>query len=478
MSKLRNKQWLFSTAVILSLASCKVPAIQEHKADIPLPKAYEGAAADSTSWANIPWRTFFEDPNLRVLIDSALQNNKELKITLQEIEIAKNDVAYRKSFLSPKVGLKVGSGVEKVGRYTSQGAGDASTEIEPGRKMPDPLGDFGVSAVSNWEVDIWRKLHNAQDAAVSRYLSSVEGKNFVFSNLIAEIASSYYELVCVDNQLDIVRTNIALQEQALEVVKAQREVGRVNELAVKKFTAELYKTQGIEYKLQQQVTEAENRINFLLGRYPQKIVRTHTALAAAVPTSVQVGLPAQLLHNRPDIKQAELDLQAASLDVKVARAEFYPSLDISASIGLRAFKPSYLIKAPESMLYSLAGDLFAPLINKGAIQAEFKTANAHQLQALYNYEQTVLNAYLEVTNQLSNMSNLDKETHKQNSQVEVLNSSIDISKELFANNKAEYLEVLTTQRDVLEAKLDLLDMKKEQFETMIKIYKALGGGWK
>ncbi|MFD2554855.1 TolC family protein [Sphingobacterium tabacisoli] len=462
----------------LSIAGCKVPAIKEHKPQLDLPQVYQSTKEDSTSWASIPWKRFFNDKDLQLLIDTALSRNKELNIVLQEIEIAKSDVAMRKSNLYPKGGLKVGTGVEKVGRYTSQGAGDASTEIEPGRHMPDPLGDFGLVASAHWEVDIWGKLHQAQGAAQNRYLATVEGKNFVLSNLIGEIASSYYELISLDNQIELVNSNITLQQQALEVVIAQRAVGRVNELAVQKFKAELLKTQGLAYKLKQRSVETENRINFLLGRYSQPIARNHDALAETLPSELKVGIPSQILHNRPDVKQAELELQAAELDVKVARAEFYPSLDISAAVGLQAFKPSYLIKAPESMLYSLAGDLFAPLINRGAIQAEFKSATARQLQALYNYEQVVLNAYLEVANQLAGVSNLQQEMEKQQQQVDVLSSAIDISKELFAGNRAEYLEVLTTQRDVLDAKLEALELKKSQFLALINIYKAVGGGWR
>ena len=478
MIKIKNIACVGIGGICLMAASCKVPALQEHKPDVNMPQNFAAATPDTTSWASVSWRQFFDDPNLIALLDTALANNKELQTTLQEIEIAKSEAAFRKSKLYPTVGIAAGAGVEKVGRYTSQGAGDASTEIEEGKEMPDPLMDFGVAATASWEVDIWHKLHNAQTAAQNHYLATVEGKNFVLSNLIAEVASSYYELVMMDNQLDIVQNNITLQEQALEVVKAQKEVGRVNELAVQKFTAELLKTQGMAYKIQQSITETENKINFLLGRYPQPIQRDRGALLASLPREIHAGLSSQLLHNRPDIKQAELELAAAQLDVKVARAEFYPSLDISAAIGLQAFKPSYLFKLPESMLYSLAGDLFAPLINKGAIKAEFSSANARQLQALYSYEQTVLNAYLEVTNQMSNISNLDKEVDKQKQQVDILNKSIEISRDLFINNRAEYLEVLTTQREVLEAKLDLFEMKKDQFDAMVKMYKALGGGWR
>jgi outer membrane protein TolC len=193
---------------------------------------------------------------------------------------------------------------------------------------------------------------------------------------------------------------------------------------------------------------------------------------------VNTGIPAQLLANRPDIKQAELELTAAKLDVKVARAEFYPSLGISAGVGFNAFKPSYLFKTPESLLYSLAGDIAAPLINKNAIRAEFNNANARQLQALYNYERTILNAYVEVSTQLSNISNLEKSYDLKSKQVDALTRSIDISNDLFKSARADYLEVLMTQRDALDSKLELVETKKSQLNAVVNIYRGLGGGWK
>jgi outer membrane protein TolC len=193
---------------------------------------------------------------------------------------------------------------------------------------------------------------------------------------------------------------------------------------------------------------------------------------------VRSGIPSQLLANRPDIKQAEFDLAAAKLDVKVARAEFYPSLEISAALGLQAFNPSYLFRLPESLLYSVAGDLAAPLINRNAIKAEFNNANARQLQAMYNYERSILNAYLEVSTQLSNIDNLGKRYDLKTKQVDALTRSIDISNNLFSSARADYLEVLMTQRDALESKLELVETKKEQMIAVVNIYRDLGGGWR
>jgi multidrug efflux system outer membrane protein len=477
MHKVKNYKYMIVLGICLAITSCKVPQLTTRTENRSVPESF-GTTSDSSNVAATGWRTFFASKDLTNLIDTALKNNQELNITLQDIEIAKNDVRFRKGQLSPTVGASLGLGVEKVGRYTSQGAGDASTEITEGKEIPDPLMDYSAKLYANWEVDIWKKLHNAKKAAVARYLSSVEGKNFVLTNLVAEVANSYYDLLALDNELAIVRQNIGLQKNALEIVKVQKEAMRVTELAVQKYQAEVLNSESMEFDIRQQITETENKINFLLGRYPQEIPRDKKDFLDLVPATVRTGIPSQLLANRPDIKQAELELAAAKLDVKVARAEFYPSLGISAAFGLQAFNPSYLVKLPASMLYGLAGDLAGPLINKNGIKAEFYSANARQLQAMYNYERTILNAYMEVSTQLSNIDNLEKSYALKSKQVDALNKSIEISNDLFKSSRADYFEVLMTQRDALESKLELIKTKKEQLTAVTNVYRNLGGGWK
>ncbi|WP_129716161.1 TolC family protein [Pedobacter sp. SYP-B3415] len=478
-----KKEQLKSTVALLILflaaAGCKIPAVIQRSENRKTPGAYSSnLPVDTVTSANLPWRSFFTDEDLLALIDTAIKNNQELNITMQEISLARNDIRLRQAPLVPIVGARVGAGLEKVGRYTSQGAGDASTEIEPGRPVPDPLADFGASLYANWEIDIWKKLRNAKKAALGRYLASVEGKNFVLTSLVAEVANAYYELLALDNQLNVVQQNVALQQNALKIVAIQKEAARATELAVQKFQAEVRSSQSLEYEIRQQITETENRLNLLLGRYPQPIRRNSSTFLELMPAEVASGIPSQLLANRPDIRKAELELSAAKLDVKVARAEFYPSLGVSGSIGLQAFKPSYLAKLPESMLYSLAGDLAAPLINRAAIKAEFSSANARQIQAMYNYERSILTAYLEVANELSKIDNLKKSYGLRFEQVTALNRSVGISNDLFRSARADYLEVLMTQRDALEAKLELIETKKDQLVAVTNIYRDLGGGWK
>ena len=475
----RNKIYIYLGIACVSLVytACVGPSQVVHKTESKkVPESYN-SSKDSVNIAKTKWKDFFTDPNLSTLIDDALKNNQELNIVLQEINIAKNEVRARKGAYLPNLGIGAGAGVAKVGRYTSQGASDDANEIMPGKKFPDPLPNYLVGVNVSWEIDIWKRLRNSKKSAIYRYLSTIEGKNFMVTNLISEIANSYYELIALDNQLEILKANIAIQQNALEIVKLEKQAAKVTELAVRKFEAEVLKNQSHQYYIEQQIIETENRINFLVGRFPQPVARNSKNFIDLPIDTIQSGVPSQLLSNRPDIKQAEKELTATKFDVKSAKANFYPSLMITAGMGYGAFNPAYLIKTPQSLLFSLAGDLVAPLINRNAIKATYYSANSKQVQAVYNYERSILRAHIEVVNQLSNISNLKKSYDLKTKQVEALTQSIEISTGLFKSARADYMEVLLTQRDALESKFDLVEIKMQQFNARVNMYRALGGGW-
>lgn len=466
---------LIITSVILAFSACNVPYFGRKDENRTVPTNYSGTT-DSANSATMKWREFFTDPYLVSLIDTALKNNQELNIIMQEIYISQNEVRARKGEYLPFLHVGAGIGVERTARYTREGAVDATTDIAPGTQFPEPLPNYFVGANISWEVDIWKKLRNARKASIYRYLASQEGKNFMVTNLISEIARTYYELMALDNQLDILKRNIEIQQNALEIVKLEKASAKVTELAVRKFEAEVLKNQSRQYYIQQAIVETENKINFLVGRFPAPVQRNSQDFNDLAPDSVRTGLPSQLLDNRPDIRQAERDLVAAKIDVTVAKAQFYPSLNINAGVGYQAFNPKYLV-SPESLLFTLAGDLIAPVINRNAIKANYYSANSRQIQAVYDYERTILNAYIEVVNQVSNINNLKKSYDLKTKQVEALTESINISTTLFKSARADYMEVLMTQRDALESKFELVDTKLQQLSARVDIYRALGGGW-
>lgn len=457
--------------------ACIGPGAVKRAENKTVPTSYNGTK-DSINSGTVKWKTFFTDQNLIALIDTALKNNQELNIIMQEISIAKNDVRAKKGAYIPNLEVGVEAGVEKSSRYTMKGTNEEANDIVVDKKNPDPLGNYIFGANISWEIDIWKKLRNAKKAAVFKYLSSIDGKNFMTTHIVAEIANSYYELLALDNQLEILKNNIQLYQNSLDIVRLEKSAARVTELAVRRFEAEVLKNQSRQYYIEQQITVTENRINYLLGRFPQAITRNSKLFIDTPIDSIHSGIPSQLLDNRPDIKRAERELIATKLDVKSAKAEFYPALKIIAGAGYSAFNPKYLITTPLSLVYNLAGNLVAPLINRNVIKANYYSATSKQVQAIYNYERTILNAHIEVANQVSNISNLKKSYDLKAKQTQALTESIEISNTLFKSARADYMEVLLTQRDALEARFELIETKKLQMNAMVNIFEALGGGWK
>lgn len=428
--------------------------------------------------ACIPKAAFYGDAYLYDLINQALEGNQELRILAEEIQIANYETYARSGEYRPFVNGGVGVGIDKQGRYTRAGAVEEQLEVKPGTAFPEPLPNFLVGTQISWEMDIWKRLRNAQQAAAMRYLGSREGRNFVVTRLVAEIAENYYQLLALDNRLATLEKTIEIQQDSLKMSIAKKNAGRGTELAVKRFEAEVEKNKSERAIIQQEIVEKENRINFLAGRYPQHIDRPSVTFVDMAFDDLCSGIPSELLQNRADIRQAEREVAATGLDVKVARARFYPSLNLTGGLGWNAFSTGYLFQTPQSLVYGVGADLVGPLINKRAIQAAYSTANAKQLQAIYNYQQTVLQAHIEVVNYLTKVENYRRSIEGKKQQLQALEASVDAATNLFQNARAEYVEVLLAQRELMEARMLLIDTKQEQLAAVINAYQALGGGWR
>lgn len=478
---MREGTFRLGAVVMCALLGACVPSLHHEpprEADLHLPTAYpDPARPGDASLAASTWQALFDDPDLVALIDEALAHNQELALLEQEIAIGEAEVGARRGEVLPEIGLTAGAGLEKVGEYTSQGASDAVHDIEPGREVPETLGDLKVGLEASWEIDIWKKLRNATKAARYRYLASIEGRSFAVTNLVAEVADTWYELLALDNQLAVLQDNVRLLQDSLEIVKLQKEAARTTELGVQRFEAELLATQSREYEVRQRIVETENRLNLLCGRYPQPIRRSAAGFVDLAPLPVTTGVPTALLENRPDIRAAELQLEAAKLDVKSARAAFYPSIRIDAEAGYEAFATHALFTTPESLFYAASAGLLAPLINRAGLTADYRAANARQMQAVIGYERTVLSAYVEAANQISKIENVGHMVDAKAQQVQRLQDAIETSTGLYTSARADWLEVLTTRRDALESRMELLETKRDQMSAMVDAYRALGGGW-
>lgn len=481
MTPERTTRWRGVLALLLlALASGCIPKVKGvglRDVNVDAPSAFLGTDGVEAPLEAARASSIFEDPHLVALVEAALDRNQELELLRQEMLIADAEIGGRLGEVFPHVGLGVGAGVEKVGRYTSQGAADASSEMTPGREVPEHLPNLRIALEASWEIDIWQKLTNATRAARARALASVEARNFAVTLLVSEVADAYYELLALDSQMAVVDTNIGLLEDALRIVRLQRDAAETTALGVQRFEAALLENQARRYDIQQRIIETENHVNLLCGRYPQSVPRREGTLLDVPLDPVDAGAPAQLLARRPDIRQAELGLEAAKLDVKVARAGFFPALSLDAEVGIEAFTPGKLVALPASLLYNLAGQVLAPLVNRAELKARWTAANAQQMQAVIAYERTALEAFVEVANDLARIQNLDAGYALQGQRVAVLEQAIETSNQLFRAARADYLEVLTTRREALEAQMELIETKRDQVAARIALYRAVGGGW-
>lgn len=459
---------------LLLLPACGIPKFRQAELGPPVPGSYNGAASQENS-AQLTVAEFFNDPMLTGLIDHALVNNRELKILDEEVQIAGAAIMGRQGAWLPLVTFGASVTEERYSTFTLPGASIHDDPYRFGKVLPNPVPDFLLGPRLFLPVDIWRELRNERDAARQRYFAAIERRNYFVTRLVADVAQNYYALMALDKRLENLNQVIEIQEKNYSFAKANFNAGRGTELPVQRFLAEVEKNRSEQLILRQDIIETENRINFMLNRFPQPVARNSEHFFD-LQFPLSVGLPAQLLQFRPDIRQAERELEAAGLDVKVARARFFPRLDINARAGYEAFNLKYLFWTPESVIASAAADMMVPLINKAAIRADYLSANAKQLKAVYEYQRVILNAYTEVINRMSMVANYGKSIEVKQKQVTALEAAVKAASSLFFAARGEYADVLFSLRDLLDTRAVIIDTRRQQLSGIVNTYQALGGG--
>ena len=469
------------SVLFISITSCqRTFQPLERPESRPTPVSFAADSSQTGSITDQNWRTFFAEPDLVQIIDTALASNIDLQIAMQRIEQARAAFQYSEGYLFPQVNLAGSAGVDRFGRNTLNGVGNFDTNLSPNIRgnlvIPNPTPDYFLGARSTWEIDLWGKLRNRRKAAYTRFLASEEGRRLIVTSLVADIARYYYDLLSLDAELEILQKNINLQKRAVELVEVQKQAGRVTELAVQQFTAQLLNTQGRKSLIQQQIVATENAINRLLGRFPQPIARGTSLLDRELPGQALTGLPRQMINRRPDIRQAELELQAANIDIDVTRAAFLPSLNLNAYVGFNSYRLATLLD-PASLTAGILGGLTAPVFNRRFLKADLRQSIAVSREAFYRYRQTVQTGFSEVVTSVRGIENYRNAADFQAQEVAVLRKAVLTSNDLLAGGYASYLEVITAQRSVLEAELTLISTKQSQFLALTDLYRALGGGW-
>ena len=436
-----------------------------------------GNSSDTISLQN--FTQVFNDPHLRSLIDTALHNNYDLLSAAQRVATAQANLMMAKNAWLPSLNLSLSAGVDKYADYTLNGVGNFDTNLSPNiskdQHIPGPTPEYFAGLRSSWETDLWGKLKSQRQATYARFLGSEQGRRLLTTQIVAGVTGLYYELTAMDSELAIIRRNIKLQEAAVATVHIQKAGGRATELAVQQFTAQLLSTQALEYGVKQEITSLENQLNALLGRLPQPVERSAVKDTQALPDAIKRGIPASLLLQRPDIQRAELELAATKADVKAARAAFLPGLTITPYAGFNAFKAGLLFQSPASIAWGAVGNLTAPIFNKKQIKAQYNISTANAWTAFYDYQQAIVNGYQEVASALNKVENQQEAYSLKSKEVLVLQQAVATANVLFTTGYANYLEVITAQKNVLEAELALVTTRRNVYQGMVSLYRALGG---
>ncbi|MCX7650931.1 MAG: TolC family protein [Flavobacteriales bacterium] len=469
----------------LAFFSCKLPAHLEIR-DLPSPPTYlnygltEKSPADSAALGSLNWKTFFRDPLLIALIDTALQRNLDLKNAEQNLFAAQALLKASGGRLWPTVNAIAGAGLTRFGRQTIDGVGNYDVNFSPNiaadQRIPNPVPDFALGFQSTWEVDISGKIRHYKKAARARFMASEEGLRFLKTQIIGAVAHLYYLLISLDTELEIIRRNIELQESALEVIEIQKQSGKINELAVKQFRTQVLDTRSLEYEKLQERLVIENALNTLLARYPARIPRKDTLNVQDLPSLIQGPVSFNYVFQRPDIKAGLHQLTGAHHHLKASKAELYPSLVLNANFGLNGFDAAGLWSVPASLAFNLLSGLTAPILNRYVLLGQYKIAFSEKNKALLDYQQKVINAAQEVVNELNRFENFRKVAQYKAEEFQLMKEASKISDQLFYTGFANYLEVLMTRQVLLRAELELTEARLQQFLASVQLLRALGGG--
>lgn len=466
------------------LFSCKAPKYTA--VDVPKfqQKSFDSLGSlivDSISIGATPWKSIFRDENLKNLIAKAVQNNNSLLAFEQKIAMSNAHLMIAKNLRKPSLNGHVQTNLDRYGLYTMNGMGNydlnKSSNITPDQKVPTAITpDLFTGFRSNWEIDVWGQLKSKEKVALYDYEAMKYEKHLLSTEIVSAVATLYYQLLALDEELLMLESNIKIQKEALAIVRIQKEAGRANELAVKQFEAQYLSTQSLSYQVKQSIVSIENELNYLCGTIQEKIIRSTSFSSKESPINLTVGNMEMLTINRPDIKKIELQLEASKANINVARLAFYPSFSINPYLGLSSFSISKLIN-PENIAFGMLGGVQFPWFTKKQNEANWFIAQANNKELYYQYKNVMTKAVAEVQTQLGAIENVKSELELKEQETQILKEAIGTADNLYAAGQATYLEVLTTRKNALESNIEAINIKGNLFIAAIKLYKALGGGW-
>jgi len=456
------------------ISACKVSKdVATPKAELPANFRNAANTSDTSSIADIQWKSFFTDATLQKLIDSAIAKNYDMQIAVKNIEASQLLFKQVKWNYVPELNLNVTANTNRPSNNSITGLSIAQYNI--GTKHVE---DYNANLGLTWEADIWGKIRNQSRSALASYLQTAEAKKLLQTNIVASVSQGYYNLLMLDDQLAIAQKNVKLNDSTLRIIRLQFDAGQATLLAVQQAEAQRLSAAQLVPGFEQNIAIQENAIKILTGSLPDRVERTVRLEEVAIPENLSAGVPSAVVSRRPDVKSAELALTIANANVGIAQANMYPSLTITGTGGLNTFKASNWFTIPASLFGTVAGAVAQPLLQHRQLKTQYKVALVDREKTVLQFRQSVLNAVGEVSDALVKIEKLKTQQGIIADRVSTLQKATSNANLLFKNGQATYLEVITAQSNVLQSELDLATVKNTRLNAVSDLYRSVGGGWK
>jgi multidrug efflux system outer membrane protein len=459
--------WLLAFGVWpLLLAGCAVGPNYK-RPPINTPEAFRDESEISTnSFANLPWWQVFQDDTLQILIRTALTNNYDLRIAVTRVEQARAMAAEARAGFFPQLDYAANAS-------RGQNVGGGNT--------PSPTGTIGnvfaADVNASWEIDLWGRIRRLNESARAQFLASEEARRDVMISLIGEVAQNYFQLLALDKQLEIARESTNSFGESLNIFNERLQGGVASKLETSSAEALMDAAAATIPELEQQVALQENQLSVLLGQNPGAILRGNSLLEKQMPPEVPADLPSALLERRPDIREAEQQLRSANAQVGVAKADFFPQLNLTGLFGNVSSDLTTFTSGGGDVAWSIAAGLAGPLFHGGQLRAQYAQARAVREQFALQYQETVLNAFEEISDALISREKSASARTQQSRAVEAYKVAVKISLERYRMGHADYYEVLQEQQLLFPAENSLVQFQLNQLLAVVQLYRALGGGW-
>ena len=469
-------RWMLTTAALLLLSACKMGPDYTRPAT-PTGDAWRLAPATAESLANLPWWELLKDQELQKLIRTALEENQDLRVAVASIEQFRAQLFIAKYDLIPSVGYQ---GAAQYFHNTKDAVGIGPINIPDFSNNRSGGTDFSHEAATagvKWEIDLWGRIRRSIEAARAQLLTQEENQRAVIIGLVGNVAEAYFDLRALDLQVDITKRALKSWEDSVRISRLRFEHGDISKLDLNRFEAERAGAAAQLAELEQHVVQQENQLSLLLGRRPMPIARGLALTEQTMPPEVPPGLPSALLQRRPDIVQAEQELVAANATIGVAQAQRFPQFALTGTAGVAGFQLTGMSAVGPFGTFGASAAITGPLLNATALGYQVQVAEAQTKGALAQYQKKILTAFKEVEDALITVQKSRERRQAQEQQVQALQSALGLATQRYQGGRANYLDVLTTQRNMFDAELALAKTRRAQLVSVVQLYKALGGGW-